>query len=152
MRFLNAMLAVIALALLLGAGAVDAAVVSKKYDFALDSWHDMDAADGPVTLHRMRLDVKEGRLTKSTLTRVYNSEYLETVRIQLEYTNESSGKWNARVTVRWRDAEGRVIDGFSANESLEKKSARKIAQVSLSTLKYGLARAKTLEVEIHYEP
>lgn len=45
-----------------------------------------------------------------------------------------------------------MIGGFSANETLDKKSARKIVAASFSTLKYGLERAETIEVEIHYEP
>jgi hypothetical protein len=54
--------------------------------------------------------------------------------------------------VRWLDEEGRIIDAFSANEVMGKKSARKVAQASVSTLKYGLERAKTLEVEARFEP
>ncbi len=141
-----------ALAVLLLASPAPAAQLSQTFDFAIDRWFPLEAGDGPVTLHRIRLDLLEGRLTKSSLARPYNSEYLETVRIQLDYTNRATAKWSARVTVRWLDAEGRVIDGFSANEKLERNSARKVAQVTLSTLRYGLERAATLEVDIHYEP
>jgi hypothetical protein len=138
--------------LIVFSGVVQAQEVVRTYDFEIDRWFEIDAVDGAVTLHRIRIDRKEDRLTKAALARPYNQQYLEPVRFQLDYSNGSSSKWDARVTVRWLDEEGRVIDGFSANETLQKKSARKIAQASVSTLKYGLARAKTLEVEVRFEP
>ncbi len=98
------------------------------------------------------MDRKESRFNKAAISRPFNQQYLEPIRFQLEYTNGASQKWRARVTVRWLDEEGRVIDGFSVNETLEKKSARKIAQASVATLKYGLERAKTFEVEVRFEP
>ena len=137
---------------LFGGGVLGAAEVVKTYDFAVDEWQEIGETDGPVTLHRIRIDRKEGRLTKSTISRPYNQSYLEPVRFQLEYSNGSSKKWRARVTVRWLDEEGRIIDGFSANESMDKKSSHKVAQASVSTLKYGIERAKTLEVEVRFEP
>ncbi len=153
---MTAALGIVALAValgpILGAGTLAAAEIAKTYDFVMDDWHAIDEADGPVTLHRVRLDRKDARFTKSALARPHNQEFLETVRIQLEYTNTSSQKWSARLNVRWLDEDGQVVDGFSANESLDKKSARKVTQVSVSTLKYGLERAKTLEVEVHFEP
>lgn len=137
---------------LFGGDSLLAAEVVKTYDFAVDEWHEIGEADGPVSLHRIRIDRKEARLTKSTLARPYNQSYLEAVRFQLEYSNGSTQKWRTRVTVRWLDEEGKVIDGFSANEALGKKNAHKVVQASVATLKYGLERAKTLEVEIRFEP
>ena len=141
-----------ALMLIAGSGVAQGEEVVKTYEFEVDRWQEIGLTDGPVTLHRIRVDRKEDRLTKSVLARPYNQQYLEPIRFQLDYTNGSSSKWKARVTVRWLDEEGRVIDGFSANETLQKKSANKIAQASVATLKYGLQRAQTLEVEIRFEP
>lgn len=124
----------------------------KTYRFALDEWHPIEEIDGPITLHRIRLDNKEGRWTKSTLARPHNQEFLETILIQLEYTNEGSKKWKARLEVRWLDEDDEVIDGFTANETLEKKSARDVVQVSVSTLAYGVKRARNLEVKVHFVP
>ena len=135
----------------LGAGA-NAAEVARSYDFAVDEWQEIGEVDGPVTLHRIRIDRKEDRLNKSTIARPYNLGYLETVRFQLEYTNGSSQKWRARIEVRWLDEAGKVIDGFGANETLDKKSANKVAQASVSTLKYGIQKAKTLEIKVRFEP
>lgn len=144
--------AVLSLVAFVGAGRLEAAEVVKSYDFMIDEWQEIGEVDGPVTLHRIRIDRKEDRFTKSTIARPVNMAYLEPVRFQLEYTNGANQKWRARVEVRWLDEDGAVIDGFSANETLAKKSAQKIAQASFSTLKYGLTKAKTLEVKVRFEP
>ena len=153
-RSMNTLMRVLLTAILVvaGAGATYGEEIVKTYEFEMDRWHEIGVSDGPVTLHRIRLDRKEDRLTKSALARPYNQQYLEPIRFQLDYTNGASSKWRARVMVRWLDEEGRVIDGFSANENLQKKSANKIAQASVATIKYGLERAETLEVEIRFEP
>ena len=139
--------------LLAGASAATAGeAIVKSYDFAVDKWFEIEESDGPITLHRIRIDRKEDRLTKSVIARPYNQQYLEPVRFQLDYTNTSSAKWKTRVTVRWLDEEGSVIDGFSANETFQKNSARRIVQASVATLKYGLQQATTLEVEVRVDP
>ena len=148
----TAFLLVFLLLAVAGSGAAHGAEVIRSYEFEVDAWQELALSDGPVTLHRIRIDRKEDRLTKAVLSRPHNQQYLEPVRFQLEYSNGASEKWRARVTVRWVDSEGRVIDGFSANETLAKKSAYKIVQASVSTLKYGLESAKTLQVEIRIEP
>lgn len=133
-------------------GIAGAEEVVKSFDFEVDRWYPIEVSDGPVTLHRIRIDRKEDRLNKATLARPYNQQYLQPVRFELDYTNGSSEKWKARVMVRWLDEEDRVIDGFSANETLQKKSAHKTVHASVSTLKYGIERAKTLQVEVRFEP
>ncbi len=152
MRSKNIPLVLILVAALAGVPAAGAEEVTMTYDFDLHEWHAIDKTDGPVTLHRIRLDPKEGRFTKTVLARPYNQEYLETIRIQLEYTNESAKAWDARLTVRWHDQDGELIDGISGNEKLKKKRARETASLSVATLKYGLAHAKTLEVTVHFKP
>ena len=149
-RWLGIVAASLLLAMTASVAAADEVV--RRYEFDLDEWQAIEATDGPVTLHRIRIDRKEDRLTKSVLARPYNQEYLEPIRFQLEYSNNASKKWRARIAVRWLDEGGMVIDGFSANETLDKKSASKTVQASVATLKYGLEKAKTLEVEIRFEP
>lgn len=135
-----------------GAVAADGAETVKTYQFSVDTWNPVSVEDGPVTLHRIRLDRKHDRLTQATLSRRANEEYLQPIRYHLEYSNTSSAKRRLRVTVRWLDEEGRVIDGFGATETLAKKSAQRVVQSSVATLKYGLDRAVTLEVELRFEP
>jgi hypothetical protein len=137
---------------LMGASPSFAAEVTKSYDFALHAWHEIDASEGPVTLHRLWFDKEDDRVSKSTVMRPFDQEYLTTVQFKLEYTNEADSKCKARISARWLDEEGRVIDGFSAKETLGKKSARKRVKMSTATLEYGLERAKTLEVTVQFEP
>lgn len=146
--------AIVAGSFLLGVAQPAAATteIEKTYSFALDEWHAVELEDGPLTVYRMHIDRKEGRVTKASIIRPYNSEFLDTLRVQLEYTNESSNAWKARVTLRWLDADGQVIDGFSANEKLASKKARGIVSFSVPTLRYGLEQAETLEMTIHVQP
>jgi len=150
-KTLTAVFVALALTLLAAAPAA-AGEVTETFDFELDAWKEIDAVDGPVTLHRIRLDRKQDRVTKSVLSRPYNQEYLDVVRVTLEFTNEATSTWKARLDIRWLDAEGRVIDGFGANEKLDKKAAREVVRVSIPTLKYAVERAKTLEVKVHFRP
>ena len=108
-----------------GTGVASGEEIAKSYEFDIDQWFEIEATDGPVTLHRIRIDRKEARLNKSVLARPYNQQYLEPIRFQLEYSNGSSEKWRARITVRWLDEDGKIIDAFSANEVMGKKSAQK---------------------------
>ena len=125
--------------------------VTKSAPFALDAWIDLGVTDGPVTLHRIRIaSVSERGLTKSKLFRPGNSEYLQTVQIELEYTNSADRDWEADLDVVWKDASGVAIDGYHDDESLDERSHRDDTTVTLSTFRYGLDRAKTLEVEIEF--
>jgi hypothetical protein len=78
-----------------GTGVASGEEIAKSYEFAIDEWFEIEASDGPVTLHRIRIDRKEARLNKSVLARPYNQQYLEPIRFQLEYSNGSSEKWRA---------------------------------------------------------
>ncbi len=119
--------------------------------FALDQWIELNSNDGPVTLHRIRLAAHSG-FTKSKLMRPGNSEYLRDVQIQLEFTNDASKDWEARIRLEWLDGDGKAIDGYNDDENLDNDSRHDEQTVTLSTLKYGLERAKKLKVHITYQP
>lgn len=144
-------LAAAALALALAASPALAGEIEKKVPFELDRWIDLGASDGPVTLHRIRL-ARQGRGAKSKLMRPGNSEYLEDVRIELEFTNDATRDWEARLRLVWKDAQGEVIDGYSDTEGLDDKSRHDVQTVTLSTLRYGLERARSLELRIDFYP
>lgn len=144
------LIAALVLSILVAAPAV-AGDVEKKLPFALDQWIDLKVSDGPVTLHRVRL-VHEGRGAKSKILRPGNSEYLEDVKIELEFSNEASKDWEARLKVVWLDAAGTAIDGYNDTESLDSDSRYDTQTVTLSTLRYGLDRAEKLELRIDFYP
>ncbi len=133
------------------AGPASAGTAEKTTSFKIGEWIDLASTDGPVTLHRLRL-VREGGITKSTFMRPGNSQYLTDVQIQLEFTNDATRDWEARYSVEWLDADGQVIDGYQGNEGLDSEKRHDQQTVTLSTLKYGLERAKKLKIRIDYNP
>jgi hypothetical protein len=139
--------------LLAGATAAPLAAgqVEKSAPFALDQLIELGATDGPATLHRIRL-VRASGFTKSKLVRPGNSEYLTDVQVQLEYSNDATRDWEARLDIEWLDAEGRPIDGYDDRESLDSDARFEQQTVTLSTLRYGLERAKTIQVRIEFHP
>lgn len=127
-----------------------ASAVEKSAPFELDKWIELKTTEGPVTLHRIRL-ASQGGITKSKLMRPGNAEYLSDVQIQLEFTNEATDDWKARIHYRWLDADGKVIDGFNGGEQLDSGSKFEQQTITLSTLRYGLEKAKKVEIEITLE-
>lgn len=123
--------------------------VSKDVSFALDQWIELKAEDGPVTLHRIRL-AKQGGVTKSKFLRPGNSQFLTDVQIQLEYSNDSSKDWEVHIDLSWVDGDGKVIDGYDDTEGLDSESRQDDTTVTLSTLKYGLDRAKKLKIKLEF--
>ncbi len=144
-------LAVAVVAALLATPIAFAGEVEKTVSFELDRWVELDATDGPVTLHRIRL-ARTARSAKSRLMRPGNDEYLEDVQIQLEFTNEASRDWEAVLAIEWLDAAGQPIDGYDDGENLDSESRRDVQTVTLSTLRYGLERAKKLRLRVAFHP
>ncbi len=147
-------LAALAAAAVLVGGAVAEAgnSVSKTVDFSLGTWIDLNLTEGPVTLHRIRLVEQTGQFTKSQLFRPVGGEYLKTVQIQLEYSNAATKDWEAYLVFEWLDADGEVIDGYRDSESLDDGEVHDTTTVTLSTLKYGLDKAKTIRFTITVSP
>lgn len=150
-RSLSSTLA-LAAALALGAPAVSqAGTVEKSVPFVLDQWIELGSTDGPVTLHRLRL-VRQGGVTKSSFMRPGNNRYLADVQIQLEFSNDSTNDWEARFAVEWLDGDGKVIDGYEGDEGLDSEQRHDQQTVTLSTLKYGVDKAKKLKIRIDTNP
>ncbi|MFI5143170.1 MAG: hypothetical protein ACHQQS_15535 [Thermoanaerobaculales bacterium] len=122
-----------------------------KVNFELDKWYEVNLKDGPVTLHRLRLE-RKGGLTKSAFFRPGNSQYLEDVQIQIEYSNQADRDWRTDFEITWRDGAGKVIDGYRGDEQLDDRKDRDLATVTLSTLRYGLEKASTLHFHFEVRP
>jgi hypothetical protein len=124
-----------------------------SFPFELGRWYTIEREDGAVKLYRIRVEPQTGMRTfKSKLVRPTNSEFLQDVQIQLEYSNKASSDWKAKLRVVWTDEKGEPIDGYIGKESLGEDKKHELATMLLSTLKYGVLRAKKLEVEIDVEP
>lgn len=130
----------------------EATVLKQSCDFVLEQWCDVNQVDGSVTIHRARVTTTEAGLRSISATNALNDEYLKRVSVQIEYTNEGGRKYKSFVKVRWLDADGEAIDGFGDEEGLEANKARGMIKRSIGALKYGLVKAKTLEVEVNVNP
>jgi hypothetical protein len=131
--------------------ATFAGTVEKNVPFKLDQWIELASTDGPVTLHRLRI-VRQGGVTKSSFMRPGNNKYLTDVQIQLEFTNDSTNDWEARFAIEWLDGDGKVVDGYEGDEGLDSEKRHEQQTVTLSTLKYGIDKAKKLVIRIDTNP
>lgn len=146
------MLRMTLLATLFAGAALSAGEVEKHVSFKLDEWVELKASDGPVTLHRMRIVRQKGGLTKSTFMRPGNDEFLETIQIQIEYSNSATRDWEAKLDIDWEDGNGKVIDGYKDEENIDSEENHEKITVTLSTLAYGLEKARKLNVVIRFDP
>jgi hypothetical protein len=147
-----AQLTVFALVALAGPAVVQAGEVDTSFPFELDRWYDLDVTDGPVTLHRIRVVEKTTGITKSSIFRAGGSSpYATTAVIELEYSNESSRDWEAKVLAHWVDDQGREIDGYDGEETLGEDERNEDTTMTISTIKYGLEMARQFEVKISFE-
>jgi hypothetical protein len=136
---------------ILAALPAHAGTAEKTVPFALDQWVALDSTDGPVTIHRLRIVKQKGSFTKSAFLRPGNDEYLDTLQIQIEYSNSAKDDWKARLDIAWLDEQGTLIDGYNDTDSLDDDEKHTLDTVTLSTLKYGVAQAKKLRIKIRYD-
>jgi hypothetical protein len=147
------LLFVLATSILAQASPAAAGQVEKSFPFALDRWCDVEVNDGPVTIHRVRVELMKGGVTKSSFVRPGNTDFLETVRVVVEYSNKDpKNDWKADLDVTWVDAAGKVIDGYRDDENIDNDARKEDIHAMISTLKYGLEKAKSLKVKIDFHP
>ncbi|MCU0291111.1 MAG: hypothetical protein MUF10_03855 [Thermoanaerobaculaceae bacterium] len=140
------------LTLLVAASVMAGDAIDKSVPFELGTWIELERTEGPVVLHRMRVVEQTGTITKSSIFRPTGSEYLKTVQIQVEYSNSATKDLTLWMQVEWVDADGKVIDGYRDDESLDDREVHDLVTVTLSTLKYGLERAKDLKIHLEVRP
>jgi hypothetical protein len=138
--------------LIAGGPRAEATVLKHSCDFMLESWCDIEQTDGGITIHRARVTTTESGLRSISATNVLNDEYLKRIMVQIEYSNSGTRRYKSFVKVRWLDADGEPIDGFGDEEGLEAKKSHGLIKRSIGALKYGLVKAKTLEVEFNVNP
>jgi hypothetical protein len=139
---------------LVAALAVPAAAqtsVDKTVPFELDRWYELDVKEGPITLHRIRLERQGGGGLKARV-RGADEEYSAVVKVELEYSNASSTDWEAAFRISWVDDRGEAIDGYNGSSELDEKKDFDRVGGTVSTLKYGLARARKLRLLINVKP
>jgi hypothetical protein len=139
-------------ALVLAVPAAAQTTVDKTLAFELDRWYDLGAKDGPITLHRVRLERLSGGGIKARVTRAADEEFTVPVKVEIEYSNASSTDWKAVLRITWLDESGETIDGYNGSSQLDEKKDFDRVGGSVTTLRYGLARARKLRVLINVKP
>lgn len=144
---LFAILAVAALA----APAAAQPAVDKTLPFELDKWYELGVKEGPITLHRLRLE-RQGGVPLKARVAGSDDEFRVPLKVDLEYSNIASTDWKAVVRITWLDERGDVIDGYNGTAGLDEKKDFNRAGGTVVTLKYGLAHARKLRVLISARP
>jgi hypothetical protein len=142
---------VFALGAVLSGAAAPAAdrLVDKTLPFQVDKWYELDAKEGPVTVHRLRVERGGGGLKTKMLG---PSEYQVPLTLDLEYSNAASHDWKASVRVEWLDDDGEIIDGFNERKEFDDAKQFEHLHASLTTLRYGVGRARKLRITIAVDP
>ena len=125
--------------------------VDKTLPFELDKWYELNVKEGPITLHRIRLERAAGGGLKSRVTGG-EDEYRAPLKVELEYTNAASSDWRVVFHISWLDESGEAIDGYNGSHQLSEKKDFERTGGSVMTLRYGLARAKKLRVFLSVKP
>ncbi len=138
-------------ATLLTAPASGQTTVDKTVPFELDKWYELNVKEGPITLHRIRLERAGGGGLKARVTGG-EDEYRVPVKAELEYSNVASSDWRVVFRVSWVDESGEAIDGYNGSHQLSEKKDFERASGTVTTLRYGLARAKKLRLFLSVKP
>ncbi len=149
---LRTSLMTLAAAAALVAPAAAQTLVDKTLPFELDKWYELKATDGPITLHRLRLERQGGGGLKARVTRGADEEYAAPVKVELEYSNAASTDWRAVFRITWVDDAGETIDGYNGSHQLDEKKDFARTGGTVTTLKYGLAKARRLRVLLSVKP
>ena len=123
-----------------------AETIERDFPFELDTWYDLDVEDGALTVSRVRVAHLKSNL-KSKLFRGSDTEFVETVQVQVEYINNTGRDYEAALDIVWVDSKGREIDGYRGKEEMDEGEHDEMT-AALSTSKYGLSVAKKLKGRI----
>ena len=125
--------------------------VDRTVPFELDKWYELDVKEGPITLHRLRLERAPGGGLKARVTGG-EDEYRAAVKVEIEYSNAASSDWRGVFRISWVDESGEAIDGYNGSHQLSEKKDFERASGTVTTLRYGLARAKKLRLFLSVKP
>jgi hypothetical protein len=144
------MLTLLAATVLAGPASAQTSV-DKTVPFELDKWYELNVKEGPITLHRIRLERAGGGGLKARVTGG-EDEYRAQVKVDLEYTNVASADWRVVFRLSWLDEGGEAIDGYNGSHELEEKKDFNRTGGTVTTLRYGLARARKLRLLLNVKP
>jgi hypothetical protein len=125
--------------------------VDKTVPFELDKWYELNVKEGPITLHRIRLERTGGGGLKARVTGG-EDEYRVPVKVELEYTNVASSDWRVVFRISWVDDGGEAIDGYNGSHQLSEKKDFERTGGTVTTLRYGIGRARKLRLLLNVKP
>jgi len=125
--------------------------VDRTVPFELDKWFELNVKEGPVTLHRIRLERVGGGGLKARVTGG-EDEYRVAVKVELEYSNAASSDWRGVFRISWVDESGETIDGYNGSHELEEKKDFNRTGGTVTTLRYGLAHARKVRLLLNVKP
>jgi len=125
--------------------------VDRTVPFELDKWFELNVKEGPITLHRIRLERVGGGGLKARVTGG-EDEYRVAVKVELEYSNAASSDWRGVFRISWVDEAGETIDGYNGSHELEEKKDFIRTGGTVTTLRYGLAHARRLRLLLNVKP
>jgi hypothetical protein len=125
--------------------------VDKTVPFELDKWYELNVKEGPITLHRIRLERAGGGGLKSRVIGG-EDEYRVPIKAELEYSNAASSDWRVVFRISWVDESGEAIDGYNGSHQLSEKKDFERTGGTVTTLRYGLARARKLRLMMNVKP
>jgi hypothetical protein len=125
--------------------------VDKTVPFELDKWYELNMKEGPITLHRIRLERTGGGGLKARVTGA-EDEYRVPVKVELEYSNVASSDWRVVFRVSWVDDGGEAIDGYNGSHQLSEKKDFERTGGTVTTLRYGIGRARKLRLLLSVKP
>jgi len=125
--------------------------VDKTLPFELDKWYELNVKEGPITLHRLRIE-RQGGVPLKARVAGSDDEFRVPVKVEIEYSNSASTDWKAVVRLTWLDEHGDLIDGYNGTAGLDEKKDFNRSGGTVVTLKYGLAHARKLRVLINTRP
>lgn len=125
--------------------------VDRTVPFELDKWFELNVKEGPITLHRIRLERVGGGGLKARVTGG-EDEYRVAVKVELEYSNAASSDWRGVFRISWVDEGGETIDGYNGSHELEEKKDFNRTGGTVTTLRYGLAHARRVRLLLNVKP
>jgi hypothetical protein len=135
----------------LAAPAAAQTTVDKTLPFELDKWYELSAKEGPITLHRLRLE-RQGGVPLKARVAGSDDEFRVPVKVEIEYSNVSSTDWKGVVRLTWFDEHGELVDGYNGTVGLDEKKDFNRSGGTVVTLKYGLAHARKLRILVNVHP
>jgi hypothetical protein len=126
-----------------------AQTVDQSFPFELERWYRIEHTSGPITIHRVRLTHTQGGIASRVKL---DQRYQQQVTLELEFSNSGDADWKCQTEIEWTDADGLTIEGVSQRFDLADRKTLVIRKEAKAALRYGLQRARTVNIKLRLDP